>query len=115
MTNQQPQLNKNLDELEKLLTLKSRELEIEAALEKVRVKAMAMHTSTDVGNATEILFGELENLGIKTIRCGIIIGKKEERKIELWTATAIDAGNVMQIIGEVDVNIHPMLQGAFDA
>jgi signal transduction histidine kinase len=94
---------------------KIREIEIESALEKVRVKAMAMRTSKDVGIATEVLFGELENLGIKTIRCGIIIGKKEERKIELWTATAIESGNVMQIIGEVDVNIHPLLQGAFEA
>lgn len=103
----------NLIQLE--LRNKTRELEVESALEKVRMKAMAMRTSKDVGVATEVLFGELEGLGIKTIRCGIIIGKKAERKIELWTATAIESGNVMQIIGEVDVSIHPLLEGAFDA
>jgi signal transduction histidine kinase len=74
-----------------------------------------MHSSNDVGNATSVLFAELENLGIKTIRCGIIIGKKEEEKIELWTATAVEEGQVVQIIGEVNANIHPLLKGSFDA
>ena len=92
-----------------------KELEIEASLERVRLSAMSMRTSNDVGNATSVLFGELVNLGIKTIRCGIIIGRKEEEKIELWTATSVQEGQVMQIIGEVDANIHPLLKGSFDA
>jgi len=123
MNNQQEQLltakNAELQKelAEKLLELeqKSRELEIEAALEKVRLSAISMRTSNDVGNATAVLFEELVNLGIKTIRCGIIIGKKDEEKIELWTATTVEEDQVVQIIGEVDVNIHPLLKGSFDA
>ena len=97
------------------LKTKNRALEIDTSLEKVSLSAMSMHTSNDVGNATAALFSELDNLGIKTIRCGIIIGRKEEEKIELWTATASESGKVIQIIGEVDVNIHPLLKGSFDA
>jgi signal transduction histidine kinase len=109
------ELQKELSEKKRELEHKNRELEVEAALEKVRLSAMAMHTSIDVGNTTALLFSELDNLGIKTMRCGIIIGRKEEEKIELWTATSLEQGKVIQVVGEVDVNIHPLLKGSFDA
>ena len=108
-------LQKEIIELRSKFEEQNRDLEIEASLERVRLSAMSMRTSNDVGNATSVLFAELENLGIKTIRCGIIIGRKEEKKIELWTATAVDEGHIVQIIGEVDANIHPLLKGSFDA
>ncbi len=109
------ELRRLVDEKTAELLKQNRDLEIEASLERVRLRAMSMHSSSDVGNATAVLFKELENLGIRTIRCGIIIGKKEEEKIELWTATAVDEGHVVQIMGEVDANIHPLLKGSFDA
>ncbi len=111
-------LEETIEELErkrKAVEAQNRDLEIEASLERVRSSTMMMYNSSDVGNATAVLFAELENLGIKTIRCGIIIGKKEEEKIELWTASGAGKGQVMQIVGEVDVNIHPLLKGSFEA
>ena len=51
----------------------AREAQIEAALERVRAKAMAMHKSEDVSLATESLFDHVSSLGIETQRCGIAI------------------------------------------
>jgi hypothetical protein len=49
----------------------AREAQIEAALERVRAKAMAMHSSKDISDATAIVFNELSKLGIEMDRCGI--------------------------------------------
>src|SRR5207237_3727760 len=49
----------------------AREAQIEAALERVRSKAMAMHNSADLSSAASVVFTELKKLGIKTIRSGI--------------------------------------------
>jgi hypothetical protein len=47
----------------------ARESQVEAALERVRARTMAMHTSDDVTGATITLFTELEKLGIENLRC----------------------------------------------
>jgi hypothetical protein len=41
----------------------AKEATIEAALERVRARTMAMHNSEDVTSATETMFEELKNLG----------------------------------------------------
>ncbi len=56
--------NNIIEQLKAELSQKKRELEIEAALEKVRAKVMAMTASKDL-NDTSLVFGEqLRNLGI---------------------------------------------------
>ena len=49
----------------------AREAQIEAALERVRSKAMAMHKSEDLTPAVATVFSELDRLGFRTVRCGI--------------------------------------------
>ncbi len=49
----------------------ARDSQIEASLERVRSKTMAMHNSEDVTSATETMFDELKKLGIDNLRCGI--------------------------------------------
>src|ERR1700743_3998170 len=52
----------------------AREAQIEAALERVRSKTMAMHNSQDVGATVGVMFNELIKLGVeKKARCGIAI------------------------------------------
>ena len=48
------------------LEQKNRELEIEAALERVRTKAMAMHKSEDLRMAVATVFEELDKLNLGT-------------------------------------------------
>src|SRR6185436_4391039 len=51
----------------------TRESQIEASLERVRSKAMAMQKSEDLANAVAIVFEELDKLNLGTLRCGISI------------------------------------------
>ena len=92
----------------------ARESQIELALERVRVSAVAMHNSNDVGNATAVMFTELEKLGIETIRCGIDI-MDESKIFEVWASTSTDEGKVIQIAGKLDSRIHPHLQRVQEA
>ena len=94
----------------------AREAKIEASLERVRSRTMAMHNSEDVGNTVATLFDELVKLGIETIRCGILIIDDTDN-MEAWAAKSdADAknnlsGEVKLIIGQLNMMIHPLLKG----
>jgi signal transduction histidine kinase len=90
----------------------AREAQIEAALERVRAKTMAMHNSQDVGNTVITLFDEVLKLGLdKSIRCGIGILDKATDHMETWSATSYSDGEVDLKMGLLDMKIHPMLIG----
>ncbi|GJM27589.1 MAG: hypothetical protein DHS20C17_02240 [Cyclobacteriaceae bacterium] len=93
--------------------LQAREARVEAALERVRSSTMAMHSSDDVGKATMVLFQELENLGIETFRCGVSI-IKENKTMEVWTASTSSGGEVFNVSGIVDMTFHPMVNQLFE-
>src|SRR6185295_5578319 len=62
----------------------AREAQIEASLERVRSKTMAMHNSNDVGETVAAMFAEFIQLGIHTNRCGILMFN-DEHTAEVWT------------------------------
>src|SRR5687767_4811003 len=66
---------------------KNRELQIEAAVERVRAKALAMHSSRELVEASDVLFKELEKLKIKVFRTGISIIDDEKDTVEIWSRT----------------------------
>jgi signal transduction histidine kinase len=89
----------------------AREAKIEAALERVRAKTMAMHNSQDVGNTVITLFQEVMKLGLDdTIRCGIGI-LEGHVGMETWSANADQKGEVILKMGMLNMTIHPMLIG----
>ena len=89
----------------------TRESQIEAALERVRSKTMAMHNSSDVKETVKTFFDEVLKLGIdKSIRCGIGILEGHEG-METWSANATDEGEVEMRVGMLNMTIHPMLRG----
>jgi len=90
----------------------AREAQIEASLERVRSKTMAMHNSHDVGDTIAAMFSEFVKLGIETIRCGILIGDSTN-EMEVWTAKSNPDGVATLIIGRLDITIHPLLQGVY--
>ena len=66
-------LEETIEELEqkrKDVEAQNRALEIEASLERVRAKAMAMMSSNDLDSAVSILVKRLRQLNIHPIRCG---------------------------------------------
>ena len=92
----------------------TREAQIELSLERVRAKTMAMHNSADVGETVATMFDELVHLGVVTNRCGVLV-IDETKHMEVWTAKSNPGGQVNMIIGRLNMMIHPLLQGAYNA
>ena len=88
----------------------AREAQIEASLERVRSKTMAMHSSNDVGDTVATMFNEFVRLGIQTNRCGILIFS-DEPAAEVWTAKSSPDGKANLIIGKLDLTVHGLLRG----
>lgn len=89
------------------------EAQVEAALERVRSKTMAMHNSADVGETAAVMVEELRKLGIDTLRCGIGI-MHEPGEMEVWTIQTEKEGKSGIIIGTLDMHMHPLLNVAFE-
>ena len=104
-------LEKSLEEKLAELQDKNRELEVEAALERVRSKTMAMHNSRDVGSTVITLYDEVMKLGLdQSLRCGIGILEGTEH-METWSVNYSPSGKVDLKMGMLDMTIHPMLVG----
>ncbi|QYH40854.1 GHKL domain-containing protein [Algoriphagus sp. NBT04N3] len=83
------------EELEKLvkektadLLEKNRELEIEAALERIRARTMAMQSSDELAATASLLFQELQSLGISTYSSGFTIWDEEQKHLISWMCNA---------------------------
>lgn len=92
----------------------ARVAQIEAALERVRSKTMAMHSSTDIAETVDILFHELTKLYAETIRCGISI-IHQNKEMEVWTANSDEKGKSSLTIGKLSMDITPSFRGLFEA
>jgi signal transduction histidine kinase len=92
----------------------AREAQIEAALERVRSKTMAMHNSQDVGESVATLFVELVKMGLIGVddRCGIGIMQPHEM-MEAWTASKTQDGKSELTIGHINMTLHPLLVSAY--
>ncbi|MDM9630940.1 sensor histidine kinase [Robiginitalea aurantiaca] len=89
----------------------AREAKIEAGLERVRSKTMAMHNSQDVSETVATLFEEVKKLGLdESIRCGIGILEGYDG-METWSANAYQDGEIDLRMGMLNMEIHPMLRG----
>ena len=93
----------------------AREAIIEAALEKVRGKAMAMHNSNDLSVTASMVFTELRKLGINPIRCGVGLLNKESLKAQLYSATSSADGESLSLVGWVQLTGHPVLDKIYDS
>jgi len=93
----------------------AREAQIEAALERVRSKAMAMHKTEDFHPAVAVVFEELDKLNLGVLRCGISVLNKEKRVGDVFLTSTTEAGSAVQVTGDESFDIHPLLSGAFDA
>ncbi len=87
----------------------AREAQIEAALERVRSKAMAMHSSDDLADTVEILYKELDTLQVHALRFGHAKVNSDTKIVELHTAT--DLGKVA---GQLKLEGHPLLEKIYE-
>ena len=93
----------------------AREATIQASLEKVRGKAMAMQNSNDLSVTASMVFTELRKLGINPIRCGVGLLTKESRKAQLYSATSTAGGDSLSLVGWVMLTGHPVLEHIYDS
>jgi len=91
----------------------AREAHIEAALERVRSKTMAMHSSEDVADTVDTLFNELIKLEIRPMRCGLAI-IHQDKNMEVWSARPNEEGKASLVVGKLSTDIHPLLKGAYE-
>ncbi|MCW3114034.1 MAG: hypothetical protein JWR18_2430, partial [Segetibacter sp.] len=68
----------------------AREAKIEAALERVRSRAMAMHKSEELLDAGELLYKELTKLGIVSFTTGYVLMDEEEKFGWIYAASPAD-------------------------
>jgi len=99
----------------KLAEEQAREAQIEAGLERVRAKTMAMHQSEELAETASVLFNELKKLGIESIRSGVGIIDYEADTAELWLVTETDGKAERKILGKINAEIHPLYRQWFDA
>jgi len=93
----------------------ARESQIEASLERVRSRAMAMHESSHLTEAASALFTELNKLGISPIRTGFVLLTKESRKAKLYPATSLDKENTVSYTGEYEFIGHPIFEKQYES
>src|SRR5205809_1288294 len=100
--------DKQLSELRQELRDKNRQLEIEAALEKVRVRTTAMRGSSELAETSNELFQQLNVLRIKAIRTAVAIFDDANDAMEQWLITYDEKKEAVRIIDYVNLHIHPL-------
>jgi hypothetical protein len=92
----------------------AREAKIEAALERVRSKAMAMHSSEDLAETLGVFYRELRALDVTPRRCGVALMDKKSRMAEVTTMNTTEQGNSIEIIGKIKMAGHRVLAEVFE-
>src|SRR6185312_74349 len=89
MNNRQEQNLKEKDtKLEKELVQKNLELKIEAALEKVRSRTMAMQKSDELKEAIQLIYAQLLQLNFTIDVANFTVNYAENNDFNLWLAVA---------------------------
>lgn len=108
-------LKKQLAEQAIELERRNRKLEIEAALDNVRLRAGAMRFSSELGEASAVLFQQLNELGIHAIRTAVGIFDDPNEAMELWLTSSADSGEVIRMLYYFNLHIHPVFENVIPA
>lgn len=93
----------------------AKEAQIEAGIERVRAKSMAMHHTSELLDTAAELFRQLKELGIQPWRCGLAILNEDETKFEFWSETTTPKGRSVSISGSAGTSGHVHVTGALNA
>ena len=89
---------------------RARESEIEASLERVRAKAMAMHSSTDLLDTTSVLIHELNSLNVHPARLGIAEIMPENKIGRIFTTQVEGQKQDLRLMADVTLEGHPVFE-----
>jgi signal transduction histidine kinase len=85
------------------LEAKNKELEIEAALERVRTQSMGMQSSEDLSKVTTEMFNQLRQFKADLFATGIVFCDKHKGHVEQWHSLP-DAGMMSPFIVPIDLD-----------
>jgi signal transduction histidine kinase len=91
----------------------AREALIEAALERVRSQAMAMHNSEDLSLTVNTFFTELKGLNVTPHRCGVGIVDDRTRIVRIHATDTNQEKEGKKIVGDLKLEGHPVLDQIF--
>jgi signal transduction histidine kinase len=92
----------------------ARESQIEASLERVRAKALAMHNSEDLRQTITAIFEELKGLNIKTIRLGLGLVNPDRPEGEIVTSRIDEKDHILEVSGKFRLEGHPVLDSVYN-
>ncbi|NVK50838.1 MAG: GHKL domain-containing protein, partial [Cyclobacteriaceae bacterium] len=93
----------------------ARNAQIEAALERVRARSMAMHSSSELADTALVVFQELNKLGIDSVRVGIALVDLDQGQAELWLVTEKDGKAETKILGKANSEQHEFYKNYIEA
>ncbi|MBI1342041.1 MAG: hypothetical protein GC171_03795 [Terrimonas sp.] len=91
----------------------TREAHVETALEKVRAKAMSMHSSEDLAATVDTFFTALADLNVRPRRCGVTLIDATSRIADLTLTTSTEKNERKKMTGKLTLAGHPVLDGVF--
>ncbi|MDZ7604297.1 MAG: hypothetical protein U5K79_01640 [Cyclobacteriaceae bacterium] len=91
----------------------AREAQIEAALERVRGKAMAMHSSQDLADTIGVFYKQLEAFNLVPRRCGVSLLNKHNKEGEVYTWNTTEGGESLELVGKIKNEGHPVLENVY--
>ncbi len=92
----------------------AREAQIEAALERVRSKALAMYNTNDLSQTVSTFFKELKSLNVLPWRCGVGQINEKTKTTFLTTTSNTINGESFEVSGTLQQEGHPVLDGIFE-
>ena len=92
----------------------AREAQIEAALERVRSKALAMYNTNDLSQTVSTFFKKLRSLNVLPWRCGVGQINEETKTTFLTTTSNTVNGESFEVTGTLQQEGHPVLDGIFE-
>ncbi|MGQ0740403.1 MAG: ATP-binding protein [Bacteroidota bacterium] len=92
----------------------AREAQIETALERVRSKAMAMHSSEDLALTVDAFFAELSLLNVAPQRCGVSLIDEASHTADVTVTSTVQENETKKLSGKLTLSSHPVLEAIYD-
>ena len=89
----------------------AREAQIEASLERVRSRSMAMHKSEELPEAANLLFRQIESLGIHVFSTGYNIWQDDKKAVTSWMSSQ----GLIQRPFKLPLTVEPALIECYEA
>ncbi len=108
-------LENELSHLTEQLKEKTREIEVEKALEQLRIIALEMRSSSQLSETSVVLFQQLKELKIDAVRSGLGIFDDANNAIDLWISSVSDEGKLFFVLDYISIHIHPVYENIIKA